>query len=294
MREKLCFVVSMIIFGSVGIFAKLIALPAGEIAVVMSGIGSIFLAILLLVVRPFWLWISLRKNAFVLFFSGICLSGNWIFLFSAYQKTTIANAALSYYTAPIFVLLLSPLVNKEPLTRKKMLTVVFSFLGLVLIVFAGHHEHVGHWLGILDGFVAAIFYAALTLSHRFVVELDYLLDTFLQMMVATLILGLYLYLSGSWQGFVFWGKTGFLLILLGLMQTGLGFYLFFAGLRGLSSQTSAVLSYIDPLTSLGVSVFVFGQPIDLLQMAGAVLLLGSTFLSEVSLGAMYRRWLSRN
>uniref|UniRef100_UPI002E12FDA4 DMT family transporter n=1 Tax=Paenibacillus tyrfis TaxID=1501230 RepID=UPI002E12FDA4 len=65
-------------------------------------------------------------------------------------------------------------------------------------------------------------------------------------------------------------------MILGVLHTGVGFYLFFSGMRGLEGQSIAVLSYIDPVASLLISAFVIGEKMTFVQMLGAVLLLGST------------------
>ncbi|CAM5494409.1 hypothetical protein LSPH24S_05277 [Lysinibacillus sphaericus] len=70
-------------------------------------------------------------------FLRIALGGNWIFLYQSYDYTTIANATLGYYFAPVFVMLLSPYVLKEPLSWKKIVCVLVAITGLVCIVGEG-------------------------------------------------------------------------------------------------------------------------------------------------------------
>ncbi|GED15821.1 EamA family transporter [Aneurinibacillus migulanus] len=61
----------------------------------------------------------------------------------------------------------------------------------------------------------------------------------------------------------------------------IGFYLFFLGIRKLKGQSIAILSYIDPLTSLVISTMIIGEKMTGLQIIGTILLLGSTFMSEM-------------
>ncbi|MNH41591.1 EamA-like transporter family protein [compost metagenome] len=76
---------------------------------------------------------------------------------------------------------------------------------------------------------------------------------------------------------------GFVLVLivLGIVHAGVGFFLFFLGMSQLKGQSIAILSYIDPLTSLVISTMIIGEQMTVLQILGAVLLLGSTLLSEL-------------
>ena len=57
-----------------------------------------------------------------------------MFLFEAYRYTTISNATISYYFAPIFVLILAPFVLKEKMTVRKAICVFLAMVGLFLIV----------------------------------------------------------------------------------------------------------------------------------------------------------------
>ncbi|WP_342414771.1 DMT family transporter [Paenibacillus sp. FSL R10-2782] len=76
------------------------------------------------------------------------------------------------------------------------------------------------------------------------------------------------------------GNTIILMLVLGIVHGGVGFYLFFAGMKGLKGQSIAVLSYIDPLTSLLISALVLAERMTLQQLLGAVLLLGSIWIGE--------------
>src|SRR4051794_40089313 len=118
MKFKIQFLLSMIIFGTIGIFIRYIDLSSSEIALLRSLIGSLFLIIVMLMIKKKISWALVKVNALCLLFSSIALGGNWIFLFQAYKHTTISNAALSYYFAPVFVMILSPLVLKEKLSTK--------------------------------------------------------------------------------------------------------------------------------------------------------------------------------
>ncbi|MCZ8517201.1 DMT family transporter [Paenibacillus filicis] len=169
MKEKIYFILSMVIFGAVGVFAKYIDLASSEIALFMSLIGSLFLFIICICTKRKISWQNIKMNAPVLLLASFALGGNWIFLFQSYKETTIANAALSYYFAPVLVIMMSPIVLKEKLSLKKVICVGMALFGLILIVQSGSTggaEH--HLLGILYGLIAAAFYAILTLANKFI------------------------------------------------------------------------------------------------------------------------------
>lgn len=283
MREKLYFILSMIIFGAVGVFAKYIELASSEIALFMSLIGSLFLLMIFILAKRKISWLTIKKNAIALLIASIALSGNWIFLFQSYKETTIANAALTYYFAPVLVIMLSPVVLKEKLSLKKVICVGIAVFGLFLIMQnsrMGAAEH--HLIGIFYGLVAAGFYAILTLVNKFIRNMNGLENTLIQLVLSSAVLLPYVLILDGFNLFRISSESALLMLILGILHGGVGFYLFFSGMKGLKGQSIAVLSYIDPLTSLFISALVIGEKMTLLQILGAALLLGSTLISEIS------------
>lgn len=284
MKLKIYFILSMMIFGTIGVFVRYIDLASSEIALLRGFIGSLFLLAIAIANKQNISWTKVKKNIPVLLLSSFALGFNWIFLFQAYKHTTIANASLSYYFAPVFVIVVSPIVLKEKLSLKKAVYISIAVLGMFLIVQnsgKGSGEY-NHLLGICYGITAATFYATLMLTNKFIKDMNGLETTLLQLSLATIILIPYVFVTEEVNLFRITGFSVVCIIILGIIHTGLGFYLFFYGMQGLKGQSIAALSYIDPVTSLFVSFIVFGENMTVVQVIGAVLLLGSTFISEIN------------
>lgn len=279
MREKLPFILSMIIFGAVGVFAKYIQLPSSEIALWMSLIGSVFLLLIFFYKKGKFTWKTILQNKWPLLLSSIALCGNWIFLFQAYKETTIANAALSYYFAPVLVIFLSPFILKESLSFRKIIYVCLALVGLYFIVQNQSSDRGEHYVGILYGLTSACFYTLLTFTNKFIYGIKEPENTIIQLTLAGFLLVPYIYGTNGFD-LLHIDRTSFVL-LMGLLHAGIGFYLFFLGMRKLKGQSIAILSYIDPLTSLVISIMIIGEKMTGLQIIGAILLLGSTFMSEM-------------
>lgn len=279
------FVLSMVIFGAVGVFAKYIDLSSSEIALFMSLIGGLLLFGISIITKNKVSWLNIKENAFTLLLASIALSGNWVFLFQSYKETTIANAALSYYFAPVLVIVVSPIVLKEKLSLKKCLCACVALFGLVLILQSGRSGEDGnHLLGIVYGLIAATFYAILTLTNKFIRNMNGLEITVTQLLLSSVLLIAYLFIVKEKSGlFQISSDSLILILILGILHAGVGFYLFFSGMKGLEGQSIAILSYVDPLTSLLISALVIGESMTVFQIFGAILLLGSTFVSEVSI-----------
>ena len=82
---------------------------------------------------------------------------------------------------------------------------------------------------------------------------------------------------GNLDGFA-WGN----LLIVGLVHTGLTYCLYFSSLKELPGQKAAILSYIDPLVAVLVSVTILGESMTLLQVIGGVLILGFTLWNEIA------------
>lgn len=282
MKEKIYFIISMIIFGTIGIFVRFIDLSSSEIALLRGSIGSFFLLALIIVSKQKISWTNIKKNISLLLFSSFALGVNWIFLFQAFKHTTIANASLSYYFAPVFVIVMSPFVLKEKISFKKAICIGIAVFGMFLIVQSSGtiHTENNSILGIFYGLIAAAFYATLMLTNKFIKNMNGLETTLIQLTFATIILVPYVFITEGNNLIHVTGISVICIIILGVIHTGVAFYLFFSGMKGLKGQSIAALSYIDPVTSLIVSFIVFSENMTVIQIIGALLLLGSTFLSE--------------
>jgi len=281
MSGKLAFVLSMIIFGAIGVFAKYISLTSSEIAFWMSLIGACFLVVIFIYKKESFTKIAIIKNKWPLMLSSVALCGNWIFLFQAYKETTIANAALSYYFAPVLVICLSPVFLNEKLVGRKIIYVCVALIGLFLIVQIQSTGDRDHFIGIVYGLIAACFYTVLTFTNKHIRGLKEPENTIIQLSLAAFFLSLYIIGTTGFQVMTINFESVLILIALGIVHAGVGFFLFFLGMSQLKGQSIAILSYIDPLTSLVISTMIIGEKMTFLQMMGAVLLLGSTLLSEI-------------
>lgn len=216
------------------------------------------------------------------FLSGIALGGNWIFLYQSYEYTTLTNATLGYYFAPVFVMLLSPIFLKEKLSFKKVICIFVAVLGMMFIVGNGVSASGREDLiGIILGLIAAAFYAALMLLNKFIKEMNRLEVTIIQLLVTALILLPYVLITEGLNMLSVSSSSIPFIIFLGIVNTGIGFWLFFSGMEKLKGQSIAVLSYVDPFVAILISGLILQEQFTLLQIIGGVLLLGSTFASEI-------------
>lgn len=270
----------MLIFGSVGLFVRNINLSSAQIALTRGIIGSLFLMIASKLMKQKISWKAVRPNLLLLILSGAAIGFNWILLFQAYKYTTIPNATLSYYFAPVFVVFLSPLVLKEKLTVIKTLCIIGAVIGMVFIVGIGEVPGKNHLIGIGYGLLAAVLYASVVLMNKFLRGLSGLETTLVQISTASVVLLPYVLLTNKFQAVKLDGKSLVSLLIVGILHTGVAYLLYFIAFQKLKGQTIAAFSYIDPISAIFMSSIFLGEKMTALQLFGGVLILGSTFLSE--------------
>ena len=276
-------IVSMTVFGTLGLFVRNIPLSSVELALYRAVLALILIGFYLLVTKQKIPLAAIRKDLPLLLLSGAAMGINWILLFQAYRYTTVSAATLSYYFAPVIVTVLCPILFKEKMRARQWLCFVMSTVGLVLITVTGETETGKSDLtGILFGLGAAAFYATVVLLNKFIKGVDGIHRTFLQFVSATVVLIPYVLVSGSFGlralGGVGWAN----LLTVGLVHTGITYCLYFSSLKELPGQKAAILSYIDPLVAVLVSVLLLHETITGRQIIGGILILGFTLINEVS------------
>ena len=276
------FAAAMAIFGTLGPFVRNIAVSSGELALYRAILAAVLIGGYLLVTQQKIPVASLKKELVLLLISGIAMGINWILLFEAYRYTTVSVATLSYYFAPVIVTAVCPVLFREKLTGKQVVCFLMSTLGLVLITGLGDLSGSRNLLGICFGLGAACFYATVMLLNKFIKKVEGIHRTFLQFLAAILVLVPYVAVSGGVSlgnlNLTGWGS----LLIVGLVHTGITYCMYFSALKELPGQKAAILSYIDPLVAVVVSVAVLGEQMTLTQALGGGLILAFTLWNELS------------
>lgn len=281
-NPRLMLIVSMTIFGTLGIFVRNIPVSSGELALYRAILAALLIAIYLIITKQRISFTKIKKEVPLLLLSGIAMGVNWILLFEAYKYTTVSLAILSYYFAPVIVTVVCPVLFHERLTGKQILCFIMSTIGLVMITGIGDIGSGSDFIGILFGLGAAVFYATVILLNKFIKNVEGIPRTFLQFLSAILILIPYVMLSGG-MSLGGMNAVGWInLLIVGLVHTGVTYCMYFSSLKELPGQNAAILSYIDPLVAVLISVTILGEKMTIWQIAGGVLILGFTLWNEVS------------
>lgn len=281
---RLMMIFTMVIFGTLGLFVRNIPVSSGELALYRAILAALLIAVYLGITKQKIPFANIKKEVPLLLASGVAMGVNWTFLFQAYKYTTVSLATLSYYFAPVIVTVACPFLFKEKLTGKQIICFLMSTVGLVMITGIGKIGSNTDFIGILWGLGAAFFYAVVILLNKFIKGVEGIHRTFLQFLSAIVILIPYVAVTGG----VTLGQlhtVGWInLLIVGLLHTGITYCLYFSALKELPGQKAAILSYIDPLVAVVISVTVLGESMTVWQAVGGLLILGFTLWNEVSSG----------
>lgn len=271
----------MVIFGTIGVARKYIPYPSSVIALVRGVVGVLFLLAVLVYKKEKISWEAVKKNAVLLCISGAFLGVNWILLFEAYRYTSVAVATMCYYMAPVLVILVSPFILHEPITGKKGICAAAAVFGMVLV--SGILETgISGIKGILFGLGAACLYAGVVLCNKFIADISANERTIFQLGISAIAVFPYVMLTEDVSRLDTNPTVIAMLLLVGVVHTGIAYALYFGSVKNIPAQTVALFSYMDPIVAVLLSVTVLKEDMSLFAVLGAVLVIGATVVSELS------------
>lgn len=273
---------AMGIFSTIGILRRFIPLPSGVVALVRGIVGSAFLMFATLARGQKPDGTAIRKNLPLLLLSGAAVGFNWIFLFEAYCYTTVATATLCYYLAPVLVILLSPLVLKEKLTKRSILCVIAAVAGMVPVsgVLDAGFGGLSALKGVFCGLAAAALYAGVMLMNKKITGVGATDKTLVQLVCASVVLLPYVLLTEDLRGYSLSPLSVGLLLTAGILHTGIAYRMYFGAVGQLKARTTALFSYLDPILAILLSALVLQEPMGIPAIVGAVMILGAAIVSE--------------
>ena len=285
-RALLKLIISMLIFGTVGIFRRYIPLSSGMLAFSRGVLGGCFLLLIMILrsgtgIRKILALAGSRLPLLIV--SGALIGINWMLLFEAYNYTTVAVATLCYYMEPTIVIVASAFLFRERLDAKKLICVAASIVGMIFVsgVLGGVSAASGNMKGIVLGLSAAVFYSSVVIINKLIGSMDVYVKTTVQLFSASLILIPYLMINKDWGAAGSMGIIAIVMVLVvGILHTGIAYALYFGSISGLRAQTVALFSYIDPVTALILSAVFLGEPLGPSGLLGALLIIGAAIIAE--------------
>ena len=310
MKSYAMLISSMLIFGTIGIFRKYIPISSALLACTRGITGSLFLILLSVITRHKFEKIK-PKQLILLMITGVLIGLNWIFLFEAYEFTTVATATMCYYMQPTIVMLLSPFIFKEKLKGKNIICIVISLFGMFCVsgMADGMMEALNHAdllegsllntsrgfvseliglnqiKGVFFGLAAAVLYAIVIILNKKIQADDAYNKTIIQLLCASLILLPFLPSAGNWKSLSLNGFIIVMILVVGLVHTGIAYALYFKSMKNLKAGSIAILSYIDPVFALLLSACFLHEKMTAFGLIGAIMIIGAAIVSESTIGS---------
>ena len=273
------YIFALLLFGSNGIVASLIHLSSYEIVLLRTLIGSLLLIAIFFIAREKLTFYKYKTQSIFLAVSGIAMGTSWIFLYEAYDEIGVSLASLAYYCGPVIVMILSPFLFGEKLTRIKVCSFLVVLVGISLVNGTAFENGVSVW-GLACGLLSAICYSLMVMFNKKANDITGLENSMLQLFVAFLTVAISV---GIKQGYRMQIDTQSIIpiLVLGLLNTGIGCYFYFSSIGKLPVQTVAICGYLEPLSAVVFSVIFLKETMLPIQIIGAVLIIGGAILGEI-------------
>ncbi len=282
MHHKRNLVITMLLFGSIGIFINFIDMPSAAIVQWRAILGTLFLGLLLLCRRQSLQWAQIRKNILPLGLAGVGLGANWVFLFEAYTNMSVGLATIIYYFAPILVFIFAPIFFKERLTKPQWIGVAAAMVGMICI--NGNGLQGGFSTAMLCAGMSAILYATVMMLNKCIHNLPSLDITIVQLFISAVVISLYCFATTGQILHFSSAQSMVYIVILGVVHTGFAYMLYFGALQDNPPQDVAILSYIDPASAVVFAFLFLGETLAWPQLLGGVLILGGTLFAQLKSG----------
>lgn len=281
MKDKIAYIGVMALYGTTGILKKFIPFSSSFISFTRAVIALLLILSVVLIQKKKLDFQGIKKNLVYLLAVGLLLGLNWIAYFEACNYTTVAKASLCYYMAPVLIIALSPILYKEKLGGKKVLCVLVAVAGMVMVSGVLTDSTHGDWKGIAIGLGAAVIYALVIIFSRKITDVPSYDKTAVQMAIAALVMLPVVLVNGEPATGNANAMEWILLIIIGTVNTGLAYIIYFDKVTKLKAQTVAIFAYADPVVSVLLSALILKEPLGIFGIVGAVLIIGAMIINEI-------------
>ncbi|SHI24525.1 DMT family transporter [Desulfosporosinus lacus] len=265
---------AVLLFGLSGLFAKL--LPFSSVIIVLGRVffSSIFLGGVILYLKKD-IKLKEQKHYIYLVLMGAVLAFHWSTFFTSIQVSTVSIGLLTFSTFPVFVTFLEPLFFHEKLKLSNLTIAIVTFLGVMLVI---PRFDLGNNLtqGVMWGMLSGLTYAVLSmLNRKFVKDYSSLVIAFYEQVTATIILIPFFVIQHP----VFSSIEILLLLLLGVVFTGISHSLFINGLKTIKTQTAGVISCLEPVYGIIFTTLILREIPTIREVLGGLIILSAVFYS---------------
>lgn len=241
--------------------------------VVIRNIGSMLMLSVIFAVKDRSMFRVKRTHLKYFFGTGVISVVLFTLCYFSCQKVcSLAVASILLYTAPSFVVILSAILWKEPVTKKKVAALTLTLVGCALVcgVFAG--ELAVTVAGILFGLGAGFFYALYSIFSRYALRYYSALKCTLWMFIFAGIASIFLIRPAELAVLLNF-EEGLTALILVVFSTGTPFLLYTTGLSRVEAGKASIIASFEPVVAALAGVLVFGEPMGVSMIAGILCIL---------------------
>lgn len=268
-------VIATVIFGITPAIGKL------SYALGNNGIQLSFLRHLI-VLPLFFLIVVYRKESFRLTKQqtfdvvkvGLGSALTIVTLYSSYSFIGVGSATVLHFLYPLFVVLLNFFFYHQKLNMKQMICLVIAIAGVFCFVDLSFDSMIGFFLAVISGVFFA--YYMVGMDHSTIRQLSPYVFNFYLVLLNVVFIFILALLTNSFhampiEGYLLSGIVAILTSLIGVVLLQKGIYC-------LGASLTAILSTLEPMTSVVVGILFLNETMTFLKVIGCILVLISTFI----------------
>ncbi|HIH74300.1 MAG TPA: EamA family transporter [Methanosarcina sp.] len=283
-RANVQVIAASVIYGFAGIFFLFVKnMAAGTVVFCQLLLGFLVLAFYLAASGKLS-GMQLRRKRKSMLLLGAWQAGGLLSYYTAVSFTNVSLSVLLLYTAPLYVLLIAPVILKEKISTKNFAALGLSLTGVVVVVgpenlLSGTSgTESGYLFGVLMGLFSGFFYACIIMTSRYLRDEYSGLEQLFLSTGVTLVILLPLMLQISSAALL---ENLPVLLTLGVMVTSVGSILYFTGLEHVKAQNASIISLLEPVSAIFFAYLILHDPVSKSTLLGCTLILASSLLMSL-------------
>ena len=281
MKNKAIFryLFALSLYGTIGLFLHFIDYSSEFVVLCRGLLGSLFIFLVLCFRKEKVDFKAIKRNLPLLATSGIALGLNWVFLFAGYRYG-IAISSLCNYMAPIIVVIITSIFYKEKINIKQIICIVIAFVGMTLLIGLFNNNVKTDPRCVIYGLLAAVGFVVLVLCNRRLKDINQLERTITQLIFSAAVVLPYVYFNNGFPT-QFNLRSTILVLILGILHTGVAYIFYFSSINVLPAQSIAVLGYLEPVLNLLIGGLILHEKIGVSGVLGAILIILASIGNEI-------------
>ncbi|MBN2259572.1 MAG: EamA family transporter [Clostridiales bacterium] len=205
---------------------------------------------------------------------------SWCYFFTI-EETSVSIAVILLYTAPAIVTVISRFVFKELWTFSKIIALMLTFIGLILVT--GYHHGISQNLsviGFMTGIGSGIGYALYSIFGKLALRKYHYLTLITYTFIVASIFLMPVIFTIDPSIVLIDGHFWFQVFNLGLFPTALAYIFYTNGLVHLESSKASITATIEPIVGTLIGITVFKEILSLEQLIGIIMVISAIFVVQ--------------